>query len=462
MPRGARGVKCRRACVSMLGGHRRIVGGYGVDSQQAFAAAVGIRHLPRAMQQPTSIEGRAVMPKVSSAMQPIADSKAAQPADYPPTAVRVAVASIAFLTLVDLFAAQAILPTLAVRYRTSPGMMGVAVNACTLGMALACLGVATFSKRIDRRAGIVSSLALLAVPTALLAHAPDLATFAGLRVLQGLCMATAFALTLAHLGERFTAMSAAAASAAYITGNVASNLIGRLFSAGFADHFGLLWTFYAFAALNLLGALLAARFLAGTRAPVGKSPLRPVAKSNTRGLGDTSLFAAYAIGFCILFAFIGTFTYVNFVMMRPPLSLQQMQLGLVYLVFAPSLLTTPLAGIVAGMAGARRTLLGALGLAALGLPLLLVPMLAPVLIGLTLIGVGTFLAQAAATSFVSRTTVVDRGVASGLYLGSYFLGGLAGAAVLGQLFDQFGWSACVGGVAAAIGVAAVLVFRLQR
>ena len=54
--------------------------------------------------------------------------------------------------------------------------------------------------------------------------------------------------------------------------------------------------------------------------------------------------ASFAIGFCILFAFIGTFTYVNFVLVREPLSLSRMALGFVYFVFLPSVLTTPLAG----------------------------------------------------------------------------------------------------------------------
>ena len=59
----------------------------------------------------------------------------------------------AFLTVVDLFATQAILPALAARYGVAPAAMGVAVNATTLGMALSGLGVALFSARIDRRAG---------------------------------------------------------------------------------------------------------------------------------------------------------------------------------------------------------------------------------------------------------------------------------------------------------------------
>src|SRR5437870_8255725 len=162
----------------------------------------------------------------------------------------------AFLTVVDLFATQAILPTLTRAYGVTPAAIGVAVNSSTMGMAIAGLVVSLFSQRIDRRVGILLSLATLSIPTALLAIAPDLTTFTILRILQGLCMASAFTLTLAYLGEECSAADAGGAFAAYITGNVASNLIGRLVSAGVADHFGLASNFYLFAVLNLAGAAL--------------------------------------------------------------------------------------------------------------------------------------------------------------------------------------------------------------
>ena len=124
--------------------------------------------------------------------------------------------------------------------------MGFAVNASAMGMAVASLAVAFLSQRLDRRGGIVISLALLAIPTSLLAVAPDLASFTVLRIVQGLCMASAFTLMLAYLGEHSAGSSAAAAFAAYITGNVASNLIGRLMSAALADHFGICDEFFRF------------------------------------------------------------------------------------------------------------------------------------------------------------------------------------------------------------------------
>ena len=76
-------------------------------------------------------------------------------------------------------------------------------------------------------------------------------------------------------------------------------------------------------------------------------------------------------------------------------------------------------------------------------------------------GVGTFFAQATATGFVSQAATADRGSASGIYLACYFAGGLVGTAILGQLFDQVGWPACVGGIGISLGVAALLAFRLK-
>jgi YNFM family putative membrane transporter len=365
----------------------------------------------------------------------------------------------AFLTVVDLFATQAILPSLAQHYRVTPAAMGFAVNASTMGMAVASIVVALFSRRIDRRLGILHSLCVLAIPTALLAVAPDLTTFTILRVMQGLCMASAFTLTLAYLGEECSAMDACGAFAGYITGNVASNLIGRLVSAGVADHLGLAANFYFFSALNLAGAVLV-YFTIRSTMPMVPTAVAPAA-GWTQHLRNAPLRAAFGIGFCILFAFIGTFTYVNFVLVREPLSLGRMALGFVYFVFLPSIVTTPFAGRAVQRFGTRPTVWGSLALAGFSLPLLLMPDLPTVILGLMLVGIGTFFAQAAATGFVGRVATADRGSASGIYLACYFSGGLVGSVVAGQLFDHFGWATCVAGIGLSLAAATALAIRLK-
>ncbi len=375
---------------------------------------------------------------------------------------RLVIGLIGFLTLVDLFAAQAILPTLAKTYGVAPAAMGVAVNASTIGMAAAGLAVAFFSHRLPRRGGIWVSLALLAIPTALLAHAPDLATFTALRIAQGLCMSAAFTLTMAYLSEQSTGAATADALAAYITGNVASNLVGRLVSSAVATTAGVAINFYVFAGLNLAGAALV--FLTLTKAPgmavVAGEIRRSIVRRLSAHFANSCLVACFGIGFCVLFAFLGVFTYVNFVLAGPPLSLPPMALGLVYFVFLPSMLTTPLAGSVAARFGPRPTFFASLGLATAGLPLLLASSAVPVIAGLAMVGVGTFFAQAVATGFVGRAAKTDRAAASGIYLASYYLGGLGGAWAVGQIYDGAGWPSAVLlvgiSLAAAAGLAATL------
>src|SRR5262249_7954149 len=148
--------------------------------------------------------------------------------------------------------------------------------------------------------------------------------------------------------------AAAAALAAYVTGGVASNLFGRLAASSVAGSFGLVTNFYVFAALNVLGALLVFISLKSTTPMEATgSASRSRFSSWALHLRNNSLRSCFGIGFLILFAFIGTFTYINFVLARAPLNLSPMALGFVYFVFVPSMITTPLAGKIAQKIGAR-------------------------------------------------------------------------------------------------------------
>ena len=364
---------------------------------------------------------------------------------------------VSFLTLVDLFAAQAILPDLVRAYRTTPAMMGVAVNASTIGMAAAGIVVALFSRNLNRRRGIWISLVLLAIPTALLASAPDLAWFTALRVAQGLCMSTAFTLTMAYLAEQSGADDIASALAAYVTGNVMSNLVGRVVAAAVTDTIGLSGNFYTFAVLNLAGAALVYFGLGRTEPMRAMTATMGGAFAVLHGhLRNPALRTSFAIGFVILFAFIATFTYVNFVLVRGPISLSMMSVGLVYFVFVPAVLTTPFAGLAVRRIGLRPAFISAIVLALGGLPFLLVPRLQAILLGLVMVGVGTFFAQAIATGFVGRAAETDRATASGIYLACYYVGGIAGSAIPGALFQAFGWPACVAATAVALVLAVFL------
>jgi sugar phosphate permease len=48
-----------------------------------------------------------------------------------------------------------------------------------------------------------------------------------------------------------------------------------------------------------------------------------------------------------------------------------------------------------------------------------------------------------------------------MYLASYFFGGMVGSVVPGQVFDRFGWEACVVGIGVGLALGGVLAGRLR-
>lgn len=351
----------------------------------------------------------------------------------------ITVGLLSFLTLIDLFGSQAILPQLTTFFETDPASMGLAVNASTFGMAAAGLLVALLSRRINRVKGIWLSLALLSIPTTLLGFADDLTVFTWLRIAQGALMATAFTLTMSYLAEECSAAEAAGAMAGYITGNVLSNLVGRLMAANFADWFGLSVSFWLFALLNLAGALVAYLCLAQTTPRKADADDLSVMQVWKIHITNPRLQSSFVLGFLILFIFLSVFTYVNYVLSAAPFSLNAQQLGIVYLVFLPAVFTTPLAGKMVASRGTYFAFLMSMTMAFVGLLALLTSSLTLLIIGLAAIGVGTFCAQAVVSGQIGAVATADRATASGLYLTSYYLGGLVGAAVIGRVFTSSGW-----------------------
>ncbi|MGL4238454.1 MFS transporter, partial [Tabrizicola sp.] len=208
--------------------------------------------------------------------------------------------------------------------------------------------------------------------------------------------------------------------------------------------------------LNVVGAVCAFLLIGASD---DRPPMRggPALAAWKRHLSVPGLRAAFGIGFVILFIFVGVFTYVNLHLVNG-LGLSPMSLGLVYLVFAPAIVTTPLAGSVVRARGPRATLILSLAVALCGLLLVVSQSLWVVLAGLAIVGASTFFAQASATGYISSTVKNDRAQATGLYLTSYYLGGLVGALVLGQVNAHFGWSVtCL-----CIGVAMVSAMLLAR
>jgi predicted MFS family arabinose efflux permease len=328
-----------------------------------------------------------------------------------------------FCAFVTLFAPQPLLPMLAREFRVSAAAISLVVTASTLAVAMAAPFAGVVADRFGRKRVIVPAAFLLAVPTLLAATSTSYGQLLFWRFLQGVFTPGIFAVIIAYINEEWEA-GAGAATAAYVTGTVLGGFSGRALAALVASHASWRWAFVMLGALNLLGALAIRAWLPAGRRFTRVRRGAPAGGAILRHLRNPRLVATYAVGFCVMFSLLGTFTYINF-----------------YLAAAP---VTPTAGRAIDRFGHRFALVVAFMGGATGVCLTLVHSLPVVMVGLTLACTGVFIANAAGSSYVGSAATESRASAVGLYVTFYYLGGSGGSAIPGLLWARGGWPACVG------------------
>lgn len=162
-----------------------------------------------------------------------------------------------------------------------------------------------------------------------------------------------------------------------------------------------------------------------------------------RHIRNRALLARYAVGFCLLFTLVSTFSYVTFYLAAPPFELSPVMLGMIFLVYLVAAAATPAVGQWIEELGSQSTLQRAALLGMLGILLTIDAKLWVVATGLAIECTGLFIAQAAVIRSLGQCTKQDRALAVGLYASFYYLGGSIGATVPAYAWDLGGWRACV-------------------
>lgn len=352
----------------------------------------------------------------------------------------------------DMYVTQAILPDLAEEFSVGAARAGLTVSAVVLAIAVASTLYGPLSDALGRRLVMAGATALLSLATLACAFAPTFGALVALRALQGALVPGMTAVSVAYAGDRFHVRELPGVVGGIIAASVVGGLLGRVLSGSIAARLGWRAAFVAFAILTALAALLLARRLVEGEVRERRS-LAASWAGMVGHLRDPRLVGAYLVGGALFFGFIGIFTYLPFHLAAPPYGLSTAVISSVYLVYAPGVLVSPLAGRFAARLPPRRIIALGLGVAAAGMLLLLARPLPAVVLALVVLVLGMFTAQAVAPSFVNVTAETSKGGASALYLTAYYVGGTLGSSLPGLAFQAVGWWGVVGSCVAAVAIA---------
>lgn len=368
-----------------------------------------------------------------------------------------------FATFAMLYGPQPLLPQFSQEFGLSPAQAsaGMSVATGTLAMMLIPAGIA--ADRLGRKPLMNAALALGACLTLASAFTTDFHQLLVLRALFGLLLAGLPAVAMAYLSEEVAPESLGRSIGLYIAGNALGGLSGRLLASTLTGWGSWRLAMGVLGVMGLCAAVGFARSLPASRHfhPSRMSFAHLVADARRHWV-DGGLRWLFALGFLLMGCFVSLYNYLGYRLALPPFSMRPEHIGLVFTLYVMGMWGSAWAGRLADRFGRRNVLWIMVCVMAVGLALTLVDHLLPLLFAIGLFTFGFFAAHSIASSWIGRRATTARGLASALYLTSYYLGSSTVGSFSGLMWDVDGWR----GIAAVLGVALAaciaIALRLRR
>jgi predicted MFS family arabinose efflux permease len=370
---------------------------------------------------------------------------------------RAAIAVAGFAAMLNMYAPQAVLPLLADEFGVGPAGISQVMTVNALAVALTAPFTGVVADMLGRRRVIAVAMALLVIPDLMMAFSPGLEALLFWRFVQGLLLPPIFAVSIAYIGGEWPAGKATGVTGLFIAATAVGGFIGRMLTAALAEPVGWRYAFFACAAITAICAIAVLAMLPREKNFVRAETLAASLRQMFRHLREKRLLATYAVGFGIMFNFIAAFTFIGFVLAAPPFLLSATAIGLVFVVYLSSLVTTPYTGRLVARFGRRNFGLMVIAAWIGGILLTLLPSIPAIVGGLTIAAASGFYVQTCCQSFVATNASEGKSSAIGLYVTSFYVGGSFGGLIPGLLWNIAGWQGTVALIVAMLIIMASMI-----
>jgi MFS family permease len=355
----------------------------------------------------------------------------------------IGISAAGFLCFVLLYTTQPMLAVLSEHFQVPLPQTGLTVTAILAGVALVAPFAGGLSELFGRKRLMVAGASLVGVPTVCAALAPTYGLFLLCRFVQGLALPFIFAVSIAYITEEFPGPQAIRLTGRFQIAGIGGGFLGRVGAGYLTDWFGWRAAFFVGAAVAAVCATLVATLLPAERRFVATSGLRASFASYGTLLTDRRLIATFCLGFTVLFAIVGAFTFANVHLAGPPFFLGPGALGAIFTVYLIGTFTTSLAARLAIRYGRKRSVALWVAVSVCGALLTLWDWLPAIILGLGLIAAGVFPEQTLSLNVVASSAPRAKSTAVGIYTTAYYLGGACGGILPATIWNVAGWPGCV-------------------
>jgi YNFM family putative membrane transporter len=351
-----------------------------------------------------------------------------------------------YATFSLLYCVQPLLPEFTKTFGVSPAQSALSVSVATAALAIAIFVAGFVSEGWSRHQLMTLSLTISSILTIIAAFLPTWHGLLIVRALEGLALGGVPAVAMAYLAEEVHPDGLGLAMGLYVGGTAIGGMSGRVISGILADFFS--WR-VAIGGIGVLGLLATLAFRAllppsrrfVPRAGMGFKHHRTALAGHLKNRGLPFLFL---MGFVLMGSFVTIYNYVGYRLIAAPFSLNQTEIGAIFVVYLTGVVASPWSGKMADVFGRGRVLIAALVLMIAGVAMTLSASLPVVIVGIACMTFGFFAGHSVASGWVGLLAKGAKGQAAALYLLAYYVG----SSVLGSWGGHFwtidGWRGVTG------------------
>jgi len=353
-----------------------------------------------------------------------------------------AIFMVTILTISALYAPQPLLPVIVESFDVSSTRAAALTTVSFVPLALAPLFYGPFLERFHPLRLLRWGVLLLALSEGLFFLAPEFSQLLLLRLCQGLLIPALLIAAMTYLSTTSIAGQVPRVMATYIAATIVGGLLGRVCSGFLASLWGWRSSFLVLG-FSLLAAYLLLLPLEAD-APKKETETERSWQLLPQVLGRRLFRRVYLMVFCFFFAFAAIMNFIPFRLYEISGAADEWRVGLIYCGYLMGVVSALSAVRVKERLGSERRVV-MLGLSAYLAVLLVMwlPQVPVLFVAMFLFCGAMFLVHATATGWLNRLSDQHKGTVNGLYVASYYGGGMAGSFVPGFVYQAWGWGAFI-------------------
>lgn len=345
------------------------------------------------------------------------------------------------ITFCSLYAAQPIQPVFQHEFSLSSlqAILFTTLMMMPLGFAPMFYGVLLES--LSARLIVRTAILLLGLLELVFSVTNNYLLLLILRGLQGLAIPAILTSLVSYISFTARREDVAAAVARYIAATILGGFLGRFLSGLFTDLFG--WRFFFF----LLGLLLLWGFflLRTLEKDANLEYSRPTVAEVTELVRQPQFLWLYCTIFSVFFVFAGLLNLLPFQLKAINPSFRETGIGFMYFGYVMGILVSLNVRRLISLFGSEtKVAMAGLFLYIVGILGFMVPDHRAMFFAMFVFCTGMFMAHSLLSGYINTLAKSKKGIANGVYISFYYLGGTIGSFAPGVFYEHFGWKVFLG------------------